>query len=511
VLTSIFFTALRNIKSQWKFLGGLLLLQAVVYSFYFFGLVYTDHTMQNAFVQAYPRYRTTSEGRWLQDLLILGLGSTGTHNFQMLLASALQALNALLLIRVAGLRDLLPMVLCGALYCLYPAFLDYFGFQIDHVGFVLGDTLVLLGALGFIHLQGSWQRVVLPALAYTGALAIYQPKVSLVCLMAALALLACWSGQKSGERSPLRQSLIDILLALFSVSAALGLYRLSAALVIVQDARGFTQLNGPEQILSAIVESYPAFFQHFFGGVGGLPSWLSFLPLAAIFVGVTCLLRNLGMRNKPLMVLSLGVLAMIPLGLAASEIVNSKTSYSGRFVAANGICLVYFLALAFQLRVAKPIATAIAAILVYFYGILGLQRNTSAQFKAQWEWNFQNRVAARLETLAPVQAQPKPLVVIGEFQYTHHEKMVKYPPVYAKTQTFLRSFATYSQVPQLNFLLGRAAFRWPSAQEVAKALDSAKGRSPWPDAAGAYVVDGIVVLVLFPPYPGICTTVVGSQ
>jgi hypothetical protein len=496
-----------DIRAQWKFLGFCFSLQAIVYSFYFFGMVYTDHTLKMAMVQDYPSYRTTVEGRWLQDLVIFGLGSTGAHRFQMILAAAFQSLNALLLLRIAGLREGPPIFLCGALYCLYPAFLDYFGFGIDHVGFVLGDTLVLLGALSYIELRGSWQRVVLPGLFYTCGLAVYQPKIALVCLMASVALLARWSFRDSAQNLKIASHCFtDILLAFFSVGAALGLYRLSVAMVIAQDSRGFTKLNGPSQILSAVAESFRVFYQHFIGAMGGLPGWLFFLPLLALCIGGFCLSRNLWIKSKHLMFISIAVFAMIPLGLGASEILKSNSDLShGRFVSANGICLVYFLAQAFQCPTSKPVACTIAAILVYFYGILGIQQNTAAEFKAEWEWNFQNRIAARLELLASVQSA-MPLVVIGEVHYPHHKKMIKYEPLHAKSQVFWRSFASYSQVQQMNFLLGREAFRKPSPQEVAKALNSAKERPLWPNPGGAYIADGIIVLVLGSPYPGVSTT-----
>src|SRR5439155_26044881 len=85
-----------------------------------------------------PFYKTQGEGRWVADLIIWLQGGSGVQPFQMAIAVALQSLNGILFARFVGLEKRLEVFLAAAFLCLYPAFLDYYSFAMDHITLVIG-------------------------------------------------------------------------------------------------------------------------------------------------------------------------------------------------------------------------------------------------------------------------------------------------------------------------------------------------------------------------------------
>lgn len=495
-------------KDHWILGVGLFALQFIVYNFFFSSLVLTDHTLRAAVVQDYPSFRTLQEGRWLQDIIVLMLGSTGVHTFMMFAAAALQSFNAILLLDLSRVTKKLDVVLLGAIFCLYPAFLDYYGFGIDHVSFALGDTFILLGCWAFINLSSSWQRVVLPALAYTCALAIYQPKLALVCSVIIIGLTSTWVNRCNGADTSLISYAKDIGLAVLGLFTALVLYGASLTMTVTTARPAFKKFNTPAEVLGATQQAIVNFAQHFAGGMGGLPPWISIVPILLVATGAATLTYVLWRRSRTIGVLTLALLVCFPLALGIAGMINPEAPIrAGRGSSAFAVVFVFLIAWAMKSIVPKQVVLFAVGLVAYCFLLFGAQRNASAEFKSLWEASFISRMTSQLESSVDLPAgRTKPLVVIGQFHYPHHARFVKHPSTHARSQAFYRAFAPYAQVPILNFFMGRNALRQPTSAEAALALQAASGRPVWPHKGSIYEHNGIVVIVLESPHGGVDTT-----
>lgn len=74
-----------EIRSEWRTLLAqvvrdrklvllLFLIQLTAYSYLFTTISFSNHLFPNAFLNPYPSFRTTSQGRWLLDLIIFFAG-----------------------------------------------------------------------------------------------------------------------------------------------------------------------------------------------------------------------------------------------------------------------------------------------------------------------------------------------------------------------------------------------------------------------------------------------------
>jgi hypothetical protein len=496
------------IARHWMLAISLFALQFVVYNIFFSSLVLTCHTMSSAMVQEYPSFRTQQEGRWLQDLIILILGSTGAHSFLMFVAAALQSFNAILLLSIADIRSKLFSVILGIIFCLYPSFLDYFGFAIDHVSFIVGDTLILIGCLAFIHLRSPWQRVVFPSIAYTCALAIYQPKLSLILCASIIGLLAVWVQHRPSGDSRLSYYWNDVGLAALGLAAAVALYLASAAVTVTMARPALTKFNSPMELWLVTKNAYVLFIEHFAGGMGGIPPWLSILPLILVLTGVLTLVVHLWRVSPTGGLLALTLLCSLPVALSIAGIINPDAPIrAGRGSSAFAFVFVFLIAWALKSVVPQKVALCAVGVVVYCFVLFAAQRNASAEFKHLWETNFISRITSRVETTIQMPVgNKKPLVVIGQFHYPHHARFVKYPSTHARSVAFIRAFAPYAQVRLLNFFIGREALRSPTSDEVNTALESATNRKVWPHAQSVYEHNGIVIIILETPAKAADTT-----
>ena len=136
----------RYLANNWKVLLAVIAIQAIAYSYLLTGITFTDHTMGHSIVLPYPSHITKNEGRWMQDILINLQGGSGNQSVKMSTAVLLQAVNGTLFAHWLNLKRQFHIFLIAALLCLFPPFLDYYGFPRDNINFVFGDTLCILGA-----------------------------------------------------------------------------------------------------------------------------------------------------------------------------------------------------------------------------------------------------------------------------------------------------------------------------------------------------------------------------
>jgi hypothetical protein len=109
-----------------------------------------------------------------------------------------------------------PHFLIAALLCLFPPFLDYYGFAIDHIEFVFGDTLLIFGA--YLLKRGTLLSVFTSSLLYELSLAVYGPKISFVSFTAISSIIlrateANPSNTTTKNGSMLRELLVPALLS----------------------------------------------------------------------------------------------------------------------------------------------------------------------------------------------------------------------------------------------------------------------------------------------------------
>lgn len=496
------------LQANRSLLVGLIITQVVAYGSLFTTVVLTDHTLPNTWLVGYPSFKTYSEGRWLADIIIRLQGGSGVQHLQMAAAVCLQAVNAVLFARLLGIVRPVDVFLAGLFLCLYPAFLDYYSFSIDHLTFCIGDTLVLAGAM-LIRFRPGLRSAAAATVLFSLSLAAYQPKLSLVLLMLAIVeLFRIVEGD--GSQEPERMS---ALLRRFGGSLAIAggtvlLYALSLTCTLRQDGGVRTHINTPPEFLTQAIAS-PGVVWQAMTNAPYLPGSLRLLPVVVVALG-TLVLIAVARSRGPVAVAGVVVLVgAMPLALRAAYLVNHETwRDSGRITFTYGYALLFFLAAGLRWPPLRPAVVAIMGLFVYVFFVLATQESGAAAMKTTYETQRLAWIAARAEDVAGTTGRPRPLVVVGMYPEFPRHQFVPRKGVIAQMQR--PAFASYRQVEMLNFFLGRTAFRKPTSSERAAALRSAEGRQPWPSPDAVYVVDDTVVILLEPFRKGVSVTKSGD-
>lgn len=483
----------------------LIIVQAVCYSFFFTTVFLTNHTFPNVLVQNYPSHKTLGEGRWLADILILFQGGSGVQPFQMVLAVLLQAVNACLVAELIGLRSKWKILLAGTTLCLFPAFADYYSFAIDHFAFVLGDTFALIGTLIFVKGTSAKTRVAGSSLFYLFTLACYQPKASLIGLLAIIGvLLSCLTSKDRSYISATR----CIALMLVSIAMALFLYWFSIHLTITQDIGERTHVNSLAESMKEVIPTYLRFWPMLGSKLGGLPPGLSVLPLFGVGSGACLILARLFLRNYRNGFVALVLVMLIPLALGISYVINNNTWHNaGRITTAFAYCFVFFCAYGLTNSATKWICGPVLLVSAFFFGILATQTANAAAFKSIYDINFINRIAARVDEFTDRATQQRiPIVVAGHYPAFQNANFIRFPTDGHKAHLFSDAFAPYRQVSMLNFFLGVDVLREPTAAELSQAVAGMVGKPTWPSTGSVYMENGIMAVVLEHPKPGVPLT-----
>ncbi len=486
---------------------ALLLLQIVAYSYFFTEMTLTDHTFPNSRLYDYPSFKTSGEGRWLADLIILAQGGSGVQSLQMIGAALLQALNGILFARLVGLQRKTDVFLLAGVLCLYPAFLDYYSFAADHISFVIADTFVILGSLVWVRSRRDPTRILGASTFYFMALATYAPKIASVSVFLLFNLILVLTVHAVRRRSapdaePPAAVLREVLLTPAPLLLSAVLFWLSSKVVITAPIWPSTRLNGVGQAIEEVGESYRTFFDYLASGVGGVPRGvLGLIPLILVALGLLALLAWPG-RDRSVRLALLAAVLLVPVAVNAANIVNSATpTDSGRFYAAYGYALLFFLGLALQPRSLRWAALPLAWLLLWFFLVLGTQQSNAAQLKTTYELNMINRVLVRVEPLLGTPMKERTaLVVIGRYPTFRLADFVRWPSAKdAPHMLTTEAFASYRQAEILNFFLGKERLRQPTEAEKQSALLLAKDVRPWP-SPDAVFLDGRTVVVALQPY-----------
>jgi len=135
----------RLVKADGQVFAIAYLLNFVVYAYLFTDFPFTNHTAQNALVQAYPSYRTIWEGRWLHDIIVQLTGGLGTQSLQMFVGVALQITSGIVFARIIGARSRGEILIVALLVSLHPLVADYYSFHSDAISFTLGGLFIVIG------------------------------------------------------------------------------------------------------------------------------------------------------------------------------------------------------------------------------------------------------------------------------------------------------------------------------------------------------------------------------
>jgi hypothetical protein len=492
----------------------LIVLQFAAYTYFYTTPTFTDHTFPNVTLFKYPSHKTVEEGRWLADLIVFIQGGSGVQSFQMFCATVLQALNGTLFARFLGLRSKFAILGIAGIICLHPTFLDYYSFSIDHVTFVLGDIFAILGAGVLVQERTFWLRISKASFLFLLTIASYQPKLALVSFLALSAVLLRLTNPTKAdtELSPARQVILHTLAAVAALFTAISLYWVTAKLVITEDLFIRTHTNTPREAIDASLASYGKFIAYFTTGFPGMPHSIQFLPALAMVTGAAVLLVQAWRRGPVIFMWSLIMLGLVPVTLRVAFEINKLTwEGRGRILAVGAYCFVFFLAYGFRMKVARVVNTFVACICLYGFFVLATQETNAAALKTAYEMNFLNRIVTRAEMVMNGPGpKPRPFVVAGHYPPFTSSLYVRHP-LTNSAEVHAPAFEVYREREILNFFLGRDAVRLPTEGEVALALESMKGRSPWPSAESVYLVNDILVVLLEAYKPGLVITTVPNH
>ena len=494
------------IRQRKKTLVSLFALQVICYAYFFTVPLLSNHTFPNVWLYNYPSFKTSSEGRWFADLVILFQGSSGVQSFQFVCAVMLQAVNGLLFADLLRIRETRARFFLAGVLCLYPSFLDYYCFACDHITFVLGDTLCLIAALFWMRSVNKVSRIAVPALLYVLSMAAYGPKIALVLFLSIGALILRL--QQIRDTSNLRILLGELISNIITVFLAVLALWITLKITVTFDGGPRSHINSVQEIISGIKMAYNSAIAYYSNGVGGFPAKIEWLPAGVIFLGCIYLVLNATKKGFACLGLTLVMLLLIPLILQSPWIINNLSPANvARIGAVFGYAIVFFIAIVMRLVRPGWIGESLAAIFLYFFILLATQQNNAACFKSIYEGNIINRIVERCDTVfQPWGGMDVPVVIIGEYPPFEVGKYVKYPPQHWIHEISTPTFAPYRQVEILNFFEGKQIFRKPTSEEVKTALESAVGRIPWPSPNSVFMARGIMIVLLQPSVPGVKTT-----
>jgi len=500
----------------------LMLLQIAAYSYFYTSIILTNHTLPEVWLYPFPSSMTRALGRWMEDLTLQAQGGSGVQPFAMLCATALQAINGILLAELIGLGRKRDVLSVAALLCLYPAFLDYYSFVADQLSFVVGDHFAILGVLVFVGSRRSWLRVMGAAFFFLLAIACHQPRIALVSFLAAGAVLLTLGSESKKTDASLasdRQAIRDGLALLVAIAIAVVAYWISSKILVERSkfahdwgVSRVTHLSTLPEALGQVAISYRRVLAFFIRDLPGLPWWLRFLPAIGVAVGALDLLWRAWQRGWRTALIAVGVLALIPIALRATYVINCKSPETfGRILFVNGYCLAFFIGCGLRTERLRALSAAVAIPLLYFFFILATQESNAAAYKTTYEMSMIQRIAARAETLLESNVLPKAiaLVVVGNYPQFKREPYVRHPGRVSLAGVHQESFTFYRHVDYLNFFCGNKYFRQPSQDERSRAIESTRDKAPWPSSESVYRLEDTIVVFLERHGPGIPVTSAG--
>ena len=470
---------------------------AVCYSSLISGVVLTNHTVPNAFSYEYPSYKTLGEGRWFGDLLIKLQGG-GNQSFVSVIGFAIQALNGLLFAQLLGVKSVAQRAALALIVALHPIFVDYYAFTADAAFLTFGDTLILMGALIICRSKASLYAGAAAAMLFTLALAIYQPKISLIAVILAGGLI------HHLLTHPLASFKTKAITAAAAAIGGIAIYLLTAKLVIVHDDPVRGHLNGPAAMFEAALHSYRAVLEQGWRLTTNLPAIATISALFIVGGGLATAIYKSARQGITVAILTAALIICLPIAIRLSFLVNQMTwenvgRVSPGYAYAFAICAALFM------QSWHRLGTVCAAGAIYGFAVIAIQENSLMQMKNMYEVSHINRVLTHIERLLP-DRKTRPLVVVGKVSLTEPNRVLSFPNRPFRPNTGSPAFAAYRQPDMANFFIGYKAFRHPTRDEAASVRQDLQGRPIWPAAGSVYLLGDIVVVKLEEDGPNVPTT-----
>jgi hypothetical protein len=498
----------RYLENNWKVLLAVVAIQAIAYSYLLTGITFTDHTLQLSKVFPYPSYITQAEGRWMQDILINLEGGSGNQSAQMSIAVLLQAVNGTLFAYWLNFKRQFHIFLVAALLCLFPPFLDYYGFPLGNINFVLGDTLCILGA--YLLRRGTLRSALSSSLLYGLSLSIYQPKIALVFFTAIGSIIL-----RATEEHPCNETIKnshlpkELFLPTLSITVAVIIYWLSYKLSALNSNGNYVHINNLQEMVSELSRTYPKTIKYFSGDIGGLPLQLRFLPLIIIAAGASRAIAIVLDTKGKLASFMVGIAIFLsPAAINATWVINRESwPYVGRLYTAYAYFFLFFLSFLLRWRSFQKMTELAALVLLYLLFLLASQQANALELKTDYETSFINRIVQRVEPLIPDPSSTGNkvgLVVIGDMPTFDLGQYVRFPPRLGTSQALnARAFASYGHIDVINFFLGREGVRKPSSTEQKEVIDKSRIVLPWPNQQATFMSPSKAIGVVLEKYrPG---------
>lgn len=464
----------------------------LVYSALVTGIVFTNHTVPNAFVYEYPSFRTTLEGRWLANIIVEALGG-GNQTFQAALGFAIQAVNGLLFAEMFKVENRGQRLIIALLVALHPTFLDYYIFTSDNAALTLGCTFVLSGVLILDRVASSYVSVPVAAIAFMLALAVYPPNIAITAVVVASWLIHRAIAEPSGF---LRNALLPAAIA---SGAGLVFYLLSAKLTISAGVDERTQLNTIAAMIKAAGRSCEIVYDRSMQQISNLPM-VAFAGAGLVIVcGIASVLFQAAKRGLGALVLVAVLLALLPIGIRLAFVVNETTwPDAGRLATPYAFAFAFLAAMA--LRTVAVVGFAATTAALYGFIFIAVQENSFMQMKSLYEVATINRIVARIENLLPDETI-RPLVVVGALPMTEPSRVLEYPKRPFRPQVWHPAFIFYRQPEVANYFLGRPILNYPTKAEVDAAVADSESKPSWPSPQSVYRLGETIVVKLGDPGP----------
>ncbi|MBS0234088.1 MAG: glucosyltransferase domain-containing protein [Proteobacteria bacterium] len=473
----------------------------LAYSYLFTTIIFTNHTLPNAWVYQYPSFKTLGEGRWFADIIIQLTGGSGVQSLQMMLGAAIQIINGFLFAAFLRLKGPLPITLVAAFLALHPAFLDYYSFTVDNVSFALGDAFALLGILALANLR-PLPGGVLAVFCFVLTLATYQPKIALIAVLLliwSLNFVIAGSAENNGRPQALARFFkVRLMPALVVFVGSLLVYYLTVRLTVSENIGDRAHINGASEIWTQILAAYPDVWRHFSPKADYLRGIFRFLPLASVILGAGCIFADAFRSGRSYLLIAVVLIAVFPIALQTSYLINDATwRNSGRILSPEAYSLIFFASMMWLHPRLHFLSTLLISGMIWQFAILGSQRVNEAAMKTIFDFAKINRIVQRIENVTPdLYAGEKPIVIFGNLPFGQVASFRSVRDRIYGAQILSESFADYRQTEIMNFFLGRQAVRKATLPEFEAVLANPQQHGVWPAPDSVYLDNGTIVVLL---------------
>jgi hypothetical protein len=485
-------------RSYIKAFVAIYLLTFATYGYFFTNVGFTNHTFPHVWVQGYPSFMTTYEGRWFADILIYLTGGSGVPTFLIALASGLQILNGFVFVAIFRITNRIVIFLTSLFIALHPAFLDYYSYSISHVSLAMGDSLVIVGVFALDRIRIGWLKVIFSTFCFVLALATYAPKISLICVV--LIAWCLWLNSETYEGDLTYLMVHKIGLAILVFTAAIAIYYISVLLTLTATGGANQHINSFSEIMPEMVRSYPAVGYDFSAGIDYMPKRLAFFPLVLIVVGVIALLMSRARFGIKLQAISIMLILTFPPALQLVYIINNQSPhYFGRILSSEAYFVGFMFIAANELATLRIIAMPLFVVIIYYFIIVGTQESNAAAVRNIFDIAKVQRIMSRVEDNLPdLYERTHTLVVIGELTLEPEGRLKRFENKLYAAGVTIEPFINYRQTEILNFFAGRKIVVRPTFEQIQAALQKVRGRRSWPAPESVFVQDGTIVILLAP-------------